>query len=599
MNSKKHSFISIIPLWLQLQILMTLSTALLLGMILILDYRHSREYVMEQRISSSSRLLDIELQNMDQYIRDLASFCLQPLYDSEFNLAIKSKSPFTSSQQNYIKDQIRLNYHSRSDLNGYEIYFCHQDLAYGREKNSQHIMLLPSSSLLNEEGYIDCSQGKFYNSIQPASDSDSFFHYYQSIIRIQDSTPEAVVRLDVDASYARSLNQEHRNSEEFICIFNKYHSLLYSGDPALVSDSFLLDLPEDSQGNASFLTELGEKSYLAVLATSEKYELHMVSLLPMEVLNREIYSALQGNALMGILLWAVVSVLIFFILRIATRPLTRLSRQMQTVGNGIFSPLPEVSGSKEIADLSINFNDMVSHIDDLIRKNYLAEISEKTSRLTALEAQLNPHFLYNTLQAIGTEALLNDQPQINRMITSLASNLRYSIKEGDLVKLRSEITYVKNYVLLQEMRLEDRLNVTFDVEESLMELILPKISIQLLVENSIIHGMKPDSPSIDIRIQAILSDGLLNIIVADNGCGIPPEQLDRMEEEFRHFLEPGSAGKIGLANLYSRLHILYPDTGALMISSIPGEGTTITMQVPADPYQSKGGKTHVQSIDRG
>ena len=598
MKPTKHSFISRISLWIQLQILITLATALLLGMILFRDYRRSREYVMEQRISASSRLLDIELQNMDQYIRDLASFCLQPLYDREFNLAIKSKAPFTPAQHNYIKEQIRISYYSRSDLNGYEIYFCHQDLAYGRGKNSQHIILLPSSTLQKEAGYADCSQNKFYNSIQPASDSDSFFCYYQSIIRIQDSTPEAVVCLDVDASYARSINQEHKNSEEFICIFNKDHSLLYSGDPTLVSDSLPLTLPEDRPDNTSFLTELNGKSYLAVLSASEKYDLHMVSLLPMEVLNREIYSTLRANAFMGILLWSVVSVLIFFILRIATRPLTRLSRQMQAVGNGIFTPLPEVSGSREIADLSSNFNDMVSHIDDLIRKNYLAEISEKTSRLTALEAQLNPHFLYNTLQAIGTEALLNDQPQINRMITSLASNLRYSIKSGDLVSLKSEITYVKNYVLLQKMRLEDRLTVEYDVDESLMELTLPKISIQLLVENSIIHGMKPDSDSIAIRIQALLKEDVLNIIVTDDGCGIPPKQLERMQEEFRHFLEPGSAGKIGLANLYCRLQILYPEKGALKISSIPGEGTTITMQIPADPYQSKGGETHVQSTDR-
>lgn len=124
------------------------------------------------------------------------------------------------------------------------------------------------------------------------------------------------------------------------------------------------------------------------------------------------------------------------IVRLTTAPLTAFSRRMKEVGNGNFSPIEENGGSRELLALSRSFNEMVSHIDELINQNYVSEINEKTARLAALEAQLNPHFLYNTLQAIGTEALLNDQPQINRMLASLAANLRYSIKSGDPVRLK-------------------------------------------------------------------------------------------------------------------------------------------------------------------
>ena len=100
---------------------------------------------------------------------------------------------------------------------------------------------------------------------------------------------------------------------------------------------------------------------------------------------------------------------------------------------------------------------MLRHIEQLIQQNYIAKLSEKNARLTALEAQLKPHFLYNTLQAISTEALINDQFTIHKMITSLASNLRYTIKGGDLVPLKSEVQYLSDYIYLLKMRMNDAL----------------------------------------------------------------------------------------------------------------------------------------------
>ena len=300
----------------------------------------------------------------------------------------------------------------------------------------------------------------------------------------------------------------------------------------------------------------------------------------MDNLHQQLRSILRTNILTGVLLWFVVSVLIYILLRLSTRPLDRLSQQMVKAGDGNFSPVSGIGGSREISDLADSYNDMVRHIDRLIRQNYLSEINEKTSRLAALEAQLNPHFLYNTLQAIATEALVNDQPQIYDMITSLASNLRYSIKGGDLVSLQSEITYVKNYVLLQKTRLEDRLQVSFDVDKSLLQAMIPKISIQILVENAILHGMGTETDSITIAIQVLRHDKYLCVIVSDNGCGIPADQLQQMKASFQNFLHPDSAGKIGLANLNSRLHLLYEEDATLEIQSIESEGTRITMHIP-------------------
>ena len=571
-----------IPLWSQLLLLITLVTALLISFILVRDYKKNKDYVMEQQISTSNRLLDLEMQNLEQYIRDLTSFCLLPLYDSQFTQALNSRISFTPSQAKNIKELIQSGYFSRSDLEGYQIYFCNQDQTYGRVGSSQHVTLLPDSTLSQEEGTAISASGKYYNAIESSLNRNCFFSFYQTLIRIQDRSQQAVVRIDVDTSYARSLNRKHQNHNEFICVFNRDADLLYSGNTSVLPDAkadssqILSALSE----NESFLISLAGIDYLGVLCKSVPYGLTLLSLLPMDNLHQQLRSILRTNILTGVLLWFVVSVLIYILLRLSTRPLDRLSQQMVKAGDGNFSPVSGIGGSREISDLADSYNDMVRHIDRLIRQNYLSEINEKTSRLAALEAQLNPHFLYNTLQAIATEALVNDQPQIYDMITSLAANLRYSIKGGDLVSLQSEITYVKNYVLLQKTRLEDRLQVSFDVNESLLQAMIPKISIQILVENAILHGMGTETDSITIAIQVLRHDKYLCAIVSDNGCGIPADQLQQMKASFQNFLHPDSAGKIGLANLNSRLHLLYEEDATLEIQSIESEGTRITMHIP-------------------
>ena len=571
-----------IPLWSQLLLLITLVTALLISFILVRDYKKNKDYVMEQQISTSNRLLDLEMQNLEQYIRDLTSFCLLPLYDSQFTQALNSRISFTPSQAKNNKELIQSGYFSRSDLEGYQIYFCNQDQTYGRVGSSQHVTLLPDSTLSQEEGTAISASGKYYNAIESSLNRNCFFSFYQTLIRIQDRSQQAVVRIDVDTSYARSLNRKHQNHNEFICVFNRDADLLYSGNTSVLPDAkadssqILSALSE----NESFLISLAGIDYLGVLCKSVPYGLTLLSLLPMDNLHQQLRSILRTNILTGVLLWFVVSVLIYILLRLSTRPLDRLSQQMVKAGDGNFSPVSGIGGSREISDLADSYNDMVRHIDRLIRQNYLSEINEKTSRLAALEAQLNPHFLYNTLQAIATEALVNDQPQIYDMITSLAANLRYSIKGGDLVSLQSEITYVKNYVLLQKTRLEDRLQVSFDVDESLLQAMIPKISIQILVENAILHGMGTETDSIAIAIQVLRHDKYLCAIVSDNGCGIPADQLQQMKASFQNFLHPDSAGKIGLANLNSRLHLLYKVDATLEIHSIESEGTRISMLIP-------------------
>lgn len=584
-SDTKHNFSRIrsqMPLWAQLVVMLTFVTTVLLSFILVRDYQNNRRSIIERQISTSARLLDLELQNLDQYIKELTSFCLQPLYDSDFSRILSGKDSITASDETYILNQMRTYFFSRSDLNGYQICRLADGSIYGRSGQVQHFRKLPDSTAFPEKAIAASSEGKYFHTILPSEQKNGFFDYYQSIIRIKNKQPAAVIRLEINPSFASSLNQSHEENGEFLCILNKSGELLFSGSKVLddASSDIFKKIKEIASTQSASL-EIGGRKWLCISCLDDRFGMQLISFCPMQLIDDQISFILKSSLLLGTITWLLAALATFLIVRLTTAPLSAFSRRMKEVGKGNFSRIEENGGSRELLALSKSFNEMVAHIDELINQNYVSEINEKTARLTALEAQLNPHFLYNTLQAIGTEALLNDQPQINRMLASLAANLRYSIKGGDPVRLGDELVYVNNYIMLQKMRFEERLNVCLDISDEYNHLLIPKISIQTLVENSILHGFDDTTEAISIHIKARRKENMLQIQVSDNGCGIDQPQLLELESEFQNYLTPRHIGKIGLANLYSRLQILYQGKASLKIDSALHHGTTVTLLLPA------------------
>lgn len=266
---------------------------------------------------------------------------------------------------------------------------------------------------------------------------------------------------------------------------------------------------------------IGGISYLALRRTSEETGIVLLSLLPKSAWDDRARDFLLPLVMQIAVITICLIIIVTLMIRMITIPLKRLSYQMGKMGEGDFSPTAFGGGCKETCALTESYNDMAAHINELIETNYISSINEKNSRLQALEAQLNPHFLYNTLQAIATEALLADCQEIYDMIVSLSANLRYTIKGGELVSLQEELDYVDRYILLQKTRLGGRLEVTKKINPKVNLAVIPKISIQMLVENAIIHGMPEDGAVLHIIIRVCMENNRLLISVYDDGRNSP------------------------------------------------------------------------------
>lgn len=581
LRAKTKNILNHIPLWMQLAVFTTAITFTVLFYLVYNDYQRTSQVIADTQAATSSRLLTMEMQNLENYVQELALFCIQSCYDQTYSNIVEKTVPILPDETTYIKNQLRAYYYSRDDIISYDFYLMNQNKCFSRTREGIRTNPFSANTLKGSYSYTGCLESPYFHAILPGYTDEVLFQYSHFLLRIKTKEPLALVTVTVADNYWDTLSGNHSTPGEFICLFNQDNQLLHSGNPDLTGSGSALFSPsiyELASGDSIRYTFNG-KEYLVTCAEGENYHMRLLAFLPVSHMDTQIAQLRDSILFSGLLIGVGVVLLITVLIRLLTNPLIILAKKLVNVGNGDFTSTANISGSHEISLLSHSFNHMIQHIDRLIKKNYIAELNEKTARITALEAQLNPHFLYNTLQAISTEALLNDQTKIYDMITSLASSLRYTIKGGDYVPLHQEMQYVENYILLQKMRMDERLKVTLHIEDATRELMIPKISIQSLVENSILHGIGPDRDSISIEILSQLKGNYLYLTIKDDGCGIDEAHLSSIMQSFRS--NTSSRNNIGLANLYGRLHLLYQEKADIKIETREGSYTMITLMIPA------------------
>ncbi|WP_088831300.1 cache domain-containing sensor histidine kinase [Paenibacillus tyrfis] len=283
-----------------------------------------------------------------------------------------------------------------------------------------------------------------------------------------------------------------------------------------------------------------------------------------------------------------------FVSRTISSPLKRLIQQMRQVERGNFRGLLHVKSYEEINILVASFNQMVNRMDELIERVKAVSISEKNAQLLALQSQVNPHFLYNTLDMIYWMLDEKGNERLGKVVLSLSHMFRYSSHwEGSSeVWLRDELEQIRDYLTIIEARLEGRVSVEMDVDPAWEHIRLPKMTLQPVIENAVKHGLERlDRPGV-LRVYAKADDRRLRLYVEDNGSGMEPYVLDRLRRSLGANAVPvgeeavavkaGEArrGGIGLQNVHRRLGLMFGEAYGLQIDSSPGTGTTVMISMP-------------------
>ena len=277
----------------------------------------------------------------------------------------------------------------------------------------------------------------------------------------------------------------------------------------------------------------------------------------------------------GIALLAIVVAVVAIILMIRhiTFPLGQLSKSMTAVGQGDFSGRVHIAGNDEIGSLGRTYNDMAKNIETLIEKVYKMEISQKQAEIEFLKMQINPHFLYNTLDTISWMARSGGNNDISDMAVTLADLLRATIKQDSFITIDEELKSVRNYLFIQEYRFGDKVEASYQIDNLTRAYIIPNFILQPLVENAIIHGLEPKLGKGNLNIEIRMQEQGIFFCVSDDGVGMTPEEVRRTYEQCER---DDGRESIGIKNVYRRLKIYYGAEGTLKIESAKDEGTKIT-----------------------
>lgn len=270
----------------------------------------------------------------------------------------------------------------------------------------------------------------------------------------------------------------------------------------------------------------------------------------------------------------------FWVAASSTKRIRDLISHMRMVVHGNFNISILPSNNDEIGELTHNFNYMLTRMAILVEQQYQLGQEVKSMELKALQAQINPHFLYNTLDLINWMSIKYNAPKIGEVITSLSKFYRLSLSKGeDVVPIKNEIDQVNAYVQIQNMRFDNEISFVIDIPEELFECKILKITLQPLIENSILHGIfEKESESGTIKIGGLLKDDKISIYVEDDGVGIPEEKLENLLK----CVDTKELHGYGVRNIHERLQLKYGSEYGLFYTSTVGAGTVVEVRIPAE-----------------
>lgn len=283
--------------------------------------------------------------------------------------------------------------------------------------------------------------------------------------------------------------------------------------------------------------------------------------------------------------------LLIIISNIVTRPLRKVSEAIKQVSVGDFKQKVEVQTTDEVGEVACCFNKMVDDIANLINENYVITLRERESELLALQAQINPHFLYNTLDSLYWQATEAENEEIAESILALSQLFRLVLNQGnEYVTIGQEMELVSRYLQIQKMRFSKKLNYSILIDDKIKRVHIPKLIIQPFVENAIVHGFENVSTPCALTVTVKAEGEKICFEIKDSGIGMRQDQIDAIWEEDTGKYAKQRIGKYAIKNVRERLKLRYHDKFELFISSEVGKGTTVIIYIPYEREEHHGTK---------
>ncbi|WP_335444910.1 sensor histidine kinase [Neobacillus drentensis] len=387
--------------------------------------------------------------------------------------------------------------------------------------------------------------------------------------------------ISVYRSYLQFANQDETT------IPNQY-SILLDRDSKPILSNYEKTI-EPILTNDSLTLTLDKQDYMVTKQTSNETGWTLIILTPIKALTEGISVLKAGIIISGIIGFIIFFFSSLFLSTFITRPIIKLTETMQEASAGSLTMNPSVTTVNEIKELNSTYNQLVKETNHLIKMVYQKEITRSRSELKALQAQINPHFLFNTLDALKWTLEDKDEEELAEFVVAMSELFRYTITkqtDGDWVSIKDEIHHIDNYMEIMKMRFGDQLKWKLNMPSEWEQVKIPKLLIQPLVENAVLHGAGNTAKpcTICVTIQPAVDPVYLNILVEDDGPGINQEKLESIKQAMQSggvmSIKKGSG--MAISNVHKRLELYYQDRfkSGLAITSEVNRGTTVSFVIP-------------------
>lgn len=566
------------------------------GMITYSKFSASTE---QRAVEYTGQIVNQINRNLDRNLAEMKRLSLMPLYDNRVISILKELSasqkgslyPTTEMREKMSLYISSLSY-NRPEVRGIQI-ITNTGMIFS---NLDPSAMKATENLKKEAWYGTVLKGNGASVLIPQHkpgyylerSSERYFSVARLLREPNTNLPIGIIKIDLKLEMIdQILSNMNFTKDGSLIIVNEQNELLFEERNGNRTPGYRTLLRETNWLNEypNKPIQLHDQRYLVIAHQSNETGVRVISLLPFENLLKDSRELRDFTIVIAAIFLLGAGGLAVFFSYSLSNPLVRLKEKMLQVEKGNFNQRVPVTSHDEIGNLGAQFNRMVGEINRLVNEVYMISLREKEAELAALQSQINPHFIYNTLEAINMMAIRGGNFDVSDMVTSLGKLLRYTVERADcFVTLRQEMESLTSYIRIQQIRLGHRLQVHFEMEEALLEQSVPKLLLQPLVENAIYHGIGDQERGGTIWISAFRNEHEMLFTIKDDGKGLSKDDLVRLRSSvsvpIRHSEAASTQAGMALRNIAHRIALLYGEKSGLFIDGQPDQGAVFTLRIP-------------------
>ncbi|MEH7010883.1 sensor histidine kinase [Neobacillus niacini] len=567
----------------------------------------TKDTLKDQALSNANRELTIANEYVEKLLEDMLYITNFVQLDAEMNTILKEKAQsiveYGTDYQQYMDDSKINKTIENITLVGEKSYVTIL-LKNGKSYKNYSNYDFEPSSLVSEDWFKKLNTLQGYESIWIESRPTMFRSekknnpYQISVARTLRDQNQEIYGYVIVTIMEKKINQIFKNMKghEEMMILNSSNKILSHRDPVKIDEEFQYS-DQLKENNSSNIFQISNKDYLIAEHDISFTGWKLVSLVPYKQATTQINSIFSKVFTVQIVSFTIFLILMASLLRTITKPIVHLGNIAEAVKRGNLAIRSRLKSKDEVGRLSESFDHMLDRVNEMIHEITETQERKRKAELDMLQAQINPHFLFNVLNSIRMKVLVKGDKESANMISSLSKLLRMTIdKNKETITFRDEVLIVLDYISIMNMRQKEQVKVEISVHEEAYSLKIPRFVLQPIIENSIIHGLNQSAGTIVVRTE-IMEEQLV-IIIEDNGQGMDDAVLSQLRRKLgqsngtENSVQKNNKGfsSLGLSNVYERMFITFGRSFRMDIKSLPSSGTKVILTI-----QKGGSNSDVQS----